>query len=222
MADDDSDIFPSETEATIKRWPSESSILSGLATSHVCFLRWSRIEKKNNLQNTGLLSTMPFNAKSKVSKKSVLSKVSGCAAPGEILAIMGSSTSGKSDLLNILSCRSKSDGGVVSVSGIQLPFNSTSMIRFKSKISYVPKEDVFLDHLTVNDQLLYTAMLKLPEETDQSEKVGETRRVMAMLNLDKHRHTRIRDLNQEERKRLNIASEIMKDPCCIFLDEPTW
>ena len=205
----------------VKRWPSESSILSSLATSHVCFLRWSRIEHKNAAQNNGLLRSMPHNVKNEAPRKTVLSNVSGCAPPGEILAVMGPNNSGKSDLLNILSCRSKPDSGIVSVSGIQVPFNSTSMKRFKSKISYVPKQDVFLDHLTVYDQLLYSALLKMPEETDYRDKAGEAQKMMAMFNLEKLEHTPIRELNEEQRKRLNIASEIMKDPCCIFLDEPT-
>jgi hypothetical protein len=69
------------------------------------FLRWSRIEKMVEVKesNSGLLrgSIAAPTGQSKASfaksagpvTKTILSKVSGCAAPGEVLAMMGPSGS---------------------------------------------------------------------------------------------------------------------------------
>jgi ABC-type multidrug transport system ATPase subunit len=83
------------------------------------------------------------------------------ACPGEILAIMGPSGSGKTSLLNVLSGRALYQNGMVSVNGHRLVYGSTIQKRFMaSSIAYVRQQDIFFHHLTVYDQLSYTAQLR--------------------------------------------------------------
>jgi ABC-type lipoprotein export system ATPase subunit len=215
----------------LRRWPSESSILSKLASSHVCHLRWSRLVKTVIFEQTKNIGLSLEGSKAAdghnnanlptLAPRKILSKVSGCAAPGELLAIMGPHGCGKTTLLNILSGRTGYNSGVVSFSGIQLTPGSSVMNRFQAKMAYVKKSDIFLEHLTVRDQLLYTALLRMPQDMLKSEKKEEVEKVIRQFDLKHVADSAIHQLSVCERRRLNIGTELLTDPCCIFLDEPT-
>ena len=90
-------------------------------------------------------------------QKIILSEVSGTARSGEIMALMGPSGSGKTTLLDCLSNR-----GIISSGSIALNGEPLSK-KHKRSIAYVMQQDIFFEHLTVRDQLVYTALLRLPD-----------------------------------------------------------
>lgn len=155
----------------------------------------------------------------KDNNKVILDNVSGCAAPGEVMAIMGPSGSGKTSLLNTLSGRSAYQGGTLSVNGEIL--NSASVKRIQSKIAYVKQADVFFQHLTVRDQFTYTALLRLPAAMTTEQKVQEVDRIISLLRLQKVAQSPIKMLSGGEKKRVNIGTELLTAPSIILLDEPT-
>lgn len=200
------------------------------------FLRWSRIHKSVKVKedNSGLLrshisksstsSSTPSSssdviAASTSKKKTILKNVSGAAYPGEILALMGPSGSGKTSLLDALSGRSAFEEGMLSVNGTEA--KEAVMKKLKRKIAYVKQADIFFGHLTVRDQLTYTALLRLPSTTTRNEKHAEVSRILSMLRLDKCADTPIWLLSGGEKKRVNIGTELLTDPRVILLDEPT-
>jgi ABC-type multidrug transport system ATPase subunit len=124
-----------------------------------------------------------------------------------------------SSLLNCLSGRSAYDGGVISVNG--KPMTGTTMKRFMSKIAYVRQADIFFTHLTVRDQLTYTAFLRLPQAWPKETKLSEVERVLKLLRLTKVADSKIQMLSGGEKKRVNIGTELLTDPACLLLDEPT-
>lgn len=95
--------------------------------------------------------------------KQILSNVSGSANPGEILALMGPSGSGKTTLLDCLSNRGIISSGTISINGAPLSK------RHKRSIAYVMQSDIFFDHLTVRDQLLYV----IPNQTQEPEPIKD-------------------------------------------------
>lgn len=115
--------------------------------------------------------------------KVILNEVSGCAEPGQVVALMGPSGSGKTSLLNTLSGRSVYDSGVISINGE--PVNANSMKRLMSKVAYVKQADIFFGHLTVRDQLTYTALLRLPSDMKTSDKHAEVNRILNLLRITK-------------------------------------
>lgn len=205
------------------------------------FLRWSRVTKTVAVKsdNSGLVrgsiaeSTTPSreNFQSKIRRlsterksekkqvKTILHEVSGYAAPGEILAMMGPSGSGKTTLLNCLSGRNPYTSGVISVNG--RPLGGAEMKRLMAKIAYVKQADIFFEHLTVRDQLGYTAMLRLPQVLTKQKKMEEVDRIIRLLRLTKVSNSEIRMLSGGEKKRLNIGTELLTNPEVLLLDEPT-
>jgi len=88
----------------------------------------------------------------------------------------------------------------------------------KRIIAYVLQEDIFFDHLTVRDQLTFTARLRLPESTDTK---GAVERVINQLNLHSCLDTTLMLVSGGEKKRTNIGSELLTNPSALLLDEPT-
>lgn len=95
------------------------------------------------------------------------------------------------------------------------------MKRLMAKIAYVKQADVFFQHLTVRDQLGYTAMLRLPQVLTKQAKLQEVDRIIRLLRLSKVADSEIRLLSGGEKKRLNIGTELLTNPEVLLLDEPT-
>jgi ABC-type multidrug transport system ATPase subunit len=125
----------------------------------------------------------------------------------------------KTSLLNILSGRSVYESGVISINGD--PVTAQSMKRLMSKIAYVKQQDVFFEHLTVRDQLTYTALLRLPSDISKARKHDEVNKIIGMLRLNKVAESPIMLLSGGEKKRVNIGTELLTDPAVLLLDEPT-
>jgi ABC-type multidrug transport system ATPase subunit len=167
------------------------------------------------------------NNKSKT--KVILNSVSGYARPGEILALMGPSGSGKTTILDILSGRSSYDsssptsekegGGRITVDSEIV--TDKLMKKMRKRVAYVKQNDLFFGHLTVRDQLTYTALLRLPPKWDRQRKISEVNRTIRRLRLSKCADTPINKISGGEKKRVNIGSELLTDPAIILLDEPT-
>eukprot|EP00978_Attheya_sp_CCMP212_P002734 scaffold5598_cov60-Attheya_sp.AAC.2 len=211
---------------------SNSTTTAPPTSSVACHLRWTRIAKTVELHEAtvGLLRGSighknPQNDSTITSTtggptmKVILNQVSGEARPGEILALMGPSGSGKTSLLDALSGRSAYESGTLTINGIVA--KGSAIKQLKRKIAYIKQADIFFGHLTVRDQLTYTALLRLPSEWPKTKKYAEVDRIIEMLRLGKCADTPIRLVSGGERKRVNIGSELLTDPSIIMLDEPT-
>mmetsp|Transcript_2795 Transcript_2795/g.7063 ORF Transcript_2795/g.7063 Transcript_2795/m.7063 type:complete len:777 (+) Transcript_2795:113-2443(+) len=153
------------------------------------------------------------------SHKTILDGVSGSASPGQVLALMGPSGSGKTSILDVLSGRSTRDSGIITLDGEIV--TDRVMKKLKKRVAYVKQSDLFFGHLTVRDQLTYTAFLRLPSSWPKAEKVAEVDRIIRQLRLTKCANTPIHMISGGEKKRVNIGSELLTDPAIILLDEPT-
>lgn len=98
--------------------------------------------------------------------------------------------------------------------------------KFKKIAAYVLQDDDMFPDLTVQEQITYAALLRLPGEMSRERKLMRVEKVIQELGLAKVKDTRIgnqlvRGISGGERKRVNIATELVTDPALLFLDEPT-
>jgi ABC-type multidrug transport system ATPase subunit len=141
---------------------------------------------------------------------------------GRLVGIMGQSGSGKSTLLNILTGQLPPDRGRVSINGLDLYRDAAHL---EGVIGYVPQDDLLFEHLSVFDNLAFNAALCLAN-LDQ-----KTRDARVEALLDELQQLPTRDLmvgsplektiSGGERKRLNIALELLREPSILLVDEPT-
>ena len=139
---------------------------------------------------------------------------------GELLAIMGGSGTGKTTLLSLLNGSLKPQEGAITING-----HDISEPGVKDLIGYVPQDDLLIEELTVYQNLLFTARLCF--EGMSAEDID--RRVMKTLKdlgLDAIKDLKVgsainKYISGGQRKRLNIALELIREPAVLFLDEPT-
>ncbi len=204
-----------------------------------CHLSWANITKTVELRDTsqGLLkSSIGDDVKGKDSsdaaavaaaaappsnQKIILNQVSGQAQPGQILALMGPSGSGKTSLLDALSARSAYQHGTIRLNHQNITDHPSQIKKLKRRIAYIKQQDVFFNHLTVKDQLTYTAFLRLGDDYTKEQKIAEVQKVIALLRLEKCQDTPIMLVSGGEKKRVNIGTELLTNPSIIMLDEPT-
>lgn len=99
-------------------------------------------------------------------KKKILQSVNCEIHPNEFVAIIGGSGAGKTTLMNAISGFEKEFSGNVYCNGINLIEQFQYM---KNIIGFVPQQDIIYENLTLKRMLLYTAKLKMPEDTQRQE-----------------------------------------------------
>lgn len=155
--------------------------------------------------------------------KRLLEDVSLTIHPGEFVGLMGPSGAGKSTLMNALNGYVAPSGGAVLINGRDL-YEQYDM--FRGQIGYVPQDDIMHGDLTVGEALYYTARLRLPPDFSDGEIRERIAKVLEQLGLQGTEDTLIgspekKGISGGQRKRVNLAMELLTDPSILFLDEPT-
>lgn len=142
--------------------------------------------------------------------------------PGKLIGIMGASGAGKSTLLNVLAGLIKPEKGEIRINGLDLHKDRD---RIHGVIGYVSQDDLLIEELTVYQNLYYNAKLCFADlsEKEQEKKVND---ILQNLGLDHRKDLRVgnilaKTISGGQRKRLNIALELIREPAILFLDEPT-
>lgn len=178
--------------------------------------------KQLDNSNGSMPSVKPESRTDSSAGTTILKGVTGSVKPGEVLAILGPSGSGKTTFLNLLGGRSEyglKRGSVLFGGEQRNP-------RTKRKVAYVMQDDVFFSSLTVRETLEFTAAIRIPvkEAELRERRIAE---VVSRLRLDRCLDTRVgnqqfdKGISGGERKRLNIANELLAQPQVLLLDEPT-
>jgi len=153
----------------------------------------------------------------------VLHNISFSLYPGEIVALMGPSGAGKTMLLEVISGQKKPSHGQVLLNGQSL-YENWSLLR--RRVGYVPQEDIMHRDLTVYEVLYHTARLKLPLDLPETAIQKTIESLMERMGLSELRDVviggeNIRGISGGQRKRVNIAMELITEPSLLILDEPT-
>jgi len=165
----------------------------------------------------GLVARMA--KKGGVEEKHILTKVSGFAVPGELLAIMGPSGAGKTSLLNCLAVRTAPTSG-------QLTFNASQYSRsLQGRVAYVHQQEMLLEAYTPREHLLFQSSLRMPRDVTKAQREQRVDASIKMLGLEKCQHSLIGDvyhgISKNEKRRVTFATEILTQPAVLYCDEPT-
>lgn len=160
---------------------------------------------------------------SKKDPKFILKDVSCEARPGEITAIAGPSGAGKTTLLEILAGKISSR----KVSG-KLLVNDRAMDaeHFRRISGYVTQDDALFPLLTVEETLMYSALLRLTAGR-RKQAASRVRGLLKELGLDHVASSRIGGgssncgISGGERRRASIGVDLVHDPAVVLIDEPT-
>jgi ABC-type multidrug transport system ATPase subunit len=141
---------------------------------------------------------------------------------GHLVGIMGGSGSGKSTLLNVLNGNLKPTQGSVTLNGFHVHHDIDCS---RDLMGYVAQDDILFEELTVVENLFYSAKLDFPEESDEAvlERVQKVLRSVGLTEVSDLRVGSVLDktISGGQRKRLNIALELVRESQVIFVDEPT-
>src|ERR1700752_126977 len=141
---------------------------------------------------------------------------------GKLIGIMGGSGAGKSNLLNILNGYNQPTAGQILINGHDLYKEKKEM---EGVIGYVPQDDLLMEDLTVYQNLFYSTKLCFAGADDDKINTLVTN-TLNDLGLYETKDLKVgspleKTISGGQRKRLNIALELIREPSVMFVDEPT-
>ncbi len=141
---------------------------------------------------------------------------------GELVCVMGASGCGKSTLLRVLAGQLPPLSGDVLLNGRSLYSNLDALKRY---ISYIPQEDAFDEHLTIQENLQLAAAIRSPH-LSRRDRMRRLEAKLVELGLGERRDAVVGSAGQKtlsggERKRLNIGLDMISMSDIYLFDEPT-
>ncbi len=141
---------------------------------------------------------------------------------GNLVGIMGASGAGKSTLLSLLNGTMNPTSGTVKINGIDI---HKQVDQLEGVIGHISQDDLLIEDLSVFDNLFYNTKLcfdNLPETTI----IKKTIDLLKSLGLYDIKDLKVgsplnKKISGGQRKRLNIALELIREPQVLFVDEPT-
>ena len=196
-----------------------SSVLKGPLFLPVYYSDLLTVYNKNERKETIYLNGRDLNFTFKNSSNG-LHNFSFNLESGQLVAIMGGSGVGKSTLLGIMNGNIHPDEGSITVNGYPLDAPEARQL-----IGFVPQDDLLIEELTVYQNLWFTARLCFARlsDTEIKERVDD---VLKELDLEGIKDLEVgspirKTISGGQRKRLNIALELIREPAILYLDEPT-
>jgi ABC-type multidrug transport system ATPase subunit len=141
---------------------------------------------------------------------------------GRLVGIMGASGAGKSTLLNVLNGSEKPTTGSITINQIDI---HNEKDKIEGLIGHVSQDDLLIEELTVFQNLYYNAKLCFSNYSEETI-IASVERMLQNLGLFEIKDIQVgtplnKMISGGQRKRLNIALELIREPAVLFLDEPT-
>ncbi|WP_213997665.1 ABC transporter ATP-binding protein [Arsukibacterium sp.] len=146
-------------------------------------------------------------------RNKVLNNISFAVNKGETVALIGQNGAGKTTLFSLLCGYIKADSGNMQLLGQQ----PGSQALF-GKVTALPQDAQLDPAFSIGEQLSFYGQL---QGLSARAARAETKRVLALVDLAAHYHTKAGALSHGMRKRACMAQAFIGSPALILLDEPT-
>ncbi|WP_303286834.1 ABC transporter ATP-binding protein [Marinobacter sp. SS8-8] len=153
-------------------------------------------------------------------KLTIFSDISLNVAPGETVAIVGSSGAGKTTLLNLLGGLDKPSSGQISICGKDIHrLSEAGRARFRNRyLGFVYQFHHLLPEFSALENVMMPCVLGGMAVADARNK-AET--LLGRVGLAARLTHKPGELSGGERQRVAIARALVNEPDCVLLDEPT-
>jgi ABC-type multidrug transport system ATPase subunit len=143
---------------------------------------------------------------------------------GKLVGILGGSGVGKSTTLSILNGTLKPQEGEVFINGYNL-YEAGDKSNLAGVIGYVPQDDLLIEDLTVFQNIYFNAKMCL-NNLSEDQIIEVVNKTLFDFDLDEIRDLKVGNplkkiISGGQRKRVNIALELLREPTILFVDEPT-
>lgn len=144
------------------------------------------------------------------------------AESGQLIGVIGGSGAGKSTLFSVLTGDFALDKGEICINGNNLSENLEAL---KPIIGFIPQDDFLIEELTVFQNLYFNAKLCY-SQLSQFQLIRIVLKVLRNIDLIDIKKLKVgsplkKVISGGQRKRLNIALELIRKPYILFADEPT-
>lgn len=141
---------------------------------------------------------------------------------GDVIAIIGSSGTGKTTLLRCINCLEKGDRGVITIGNVDYDFNKPSkkkLLALRRKTAMVFQHYNLFRHKTALENVMegLITVQKLPASEAAAIAIEELRKVGLSGNETAYPH----QLSGGQQQRVGIARALALRPDVILFDEPT-
>ncbi len=140
--------------------------------------------------------------------------------PGKIVALIGSSGSGKTTILQIAGLLDKPTSGTIVINGINCTKTSNKQrLQLRGRVlGFVYQFHHLLQELSVLENVMLPQLIA---RKSKSEAQKNSQRVLDRLNLGNKSSSMISEISGGERQRVAIARAIVNSPKLLLTDEPT-
>ena len=150
----------------------------------------------------------------------VLQDLSLTVQPGELIAVVGQSGTGKSTLLNILGSLERPSSGKVLFEGQDLfALDERALADFRNrKLGFVFQFHYLLADFNALENVMMPALIARVPEREARERAEQ---MLAMVGLGDKLHRRPAELSGGEQQRVAVARAVVQSPRLVLADEPT-
>ncbi len=173
------------------------------------------VSKELTFSAKNILHSFAFN-------QTAIHRMSFSTNSGNMIGIMGGSGAGKTTLMNIFNGKIKPTYGNVEINGLDLHEDADQL---QGLIGNVSQSDLLIEELTVFENLFFAARLSMGGENIQ-QITNKVVRLLSNIGLYEAKDLKVgspleKVISGGQRKRLNIALELIRNPQILFVDEPT-
>jgi lipoprotein-releasing system ATP-binding protein len=159
-------------------------------------------------------------AKSFKNKSPIIKDINLNIAKGQVVALIGSSGSGKTTILQIAGLLDKPTSGVVAINGVnctQASNKEKTYIR-RNFLSFIYQFHYLLQELSVLENIMLPQLIA---GKSKAEAKRSSQTILEKFNLRDKANRMVSEISGGERQRIAIARSIVNSPKLLLADEPT-